>query len=132
MIGYLGDIIFETSDKRILTFSGFKYQAAGRWEKHNVIAKKPKSEFVGPDLDTITFTIDLNGINGVKPRDEMEKWISKVNTGVVDILVIGNKVLGQDKWSVSQISESWDTIFNKGELFSGKIDVTLQEYIEVV
>ncbi|OPJ63679.1 phage tail protein [Clostridium chromiireducens] len=132
MIGYFGDVVFETSDKRILTFTDFKYQSAGRWEKHNVIGKKPKSEFIGPDLDSVTFSITLNGSFGIKPREEMEKWISKVNNGVVDVLVLGNKVLGQDKWKVSQVSEAWDTFFNRGELYSGKIDVTLEEYITEV
>ncbi|KZL88721.1 phage tail protein [Clostridium magnum] len=132
MIGYFGDIVFETSDKKILTFTSFKHDSAGRWEKHNVIGTKPISEFVGPDLDTITFTINLNGSYGVKPRDEMEKWIGLVNSGIVDVLVIGTKALGQDKWSVKGVSEAWDVIFNKGELFSGKIDVTLEEYIESI
>lgn len=132
MIGYYGDIIFETSDQRILTFTDFKHDSAARWEKHSVIGKKPVSEFIGPDLDTITFTINLNGNYGVKPRDEMEKWLSLVNTGSVDVLVIGTKAIGQDKWSVKSVSEAWGVVFNKGELFSGKIDVTLEEYIEVI
>lgn len=132
MIGYFGDVIFETSDQRILTFSNFKYDSAGRWEKHNVISQKPVSEFVGPDLDTITFTINLNGSYGVKPRDQMELWNSMVNNGTVDVLVIGTKALGQDKWAVKSVSEAWNTVFNMGELYSGSIDVTLEEYIEVI
>lgn len=132
MLGYFGDVVFETSDKRVLTFTGFKHDSAGRWEKHSVIGKKPISEFIGPDLDTITFTINLNGSNGVKPRDEMDRWLKMVNDGIADILVIGNKSLGQDKWDVKSVSEAWDTVFNKGELYSGKIDVTLEEYIEEI
>lgn len=132
MIGYFGNVVFETSDKRILTFIGLKHDSAGRWEKHNVIGVKPKGEFIGPDSDTITFTIDLNGSNGVKPRSEMETWLNMVNTGVADILVIGTKALGTDKWSVKSVSETWETVFNKGELYSGKIDVTLEEYVEVI
>lgn len=132
MIGSYGDIVFETSDKRILTFSDFKYTAASRWEKHDNMNAKPTSEFIGPDLDQITFTVILNGNYGVKPRQEMEIWLEKVTKGTADVLVIGTKPLGQDKWVVKQVSNAWDTIFNKGELFSGKIDVTLEEYIEVI
>lgn len=132
MIGYLGDIVFETSDQRILTFTGFKHDSAGRWEKHSVIGQKPVQEFVGPDIDTITFTVNLNGSYGVKPRDEMEKWLNMVNDGIVDVLVIGTKALGKDKWSVKNVSEAWEVVFNKGELFSGKVDVTLEEYIESI
>lgn len=132
MIGYFGKVVFQASSKKVLTFTGLKRDTAGRWEKHNVIGQKPVNEFIGPDLETISFTINLNGSNGIKPRDEMEKWNRMVNDGTVDILVIGNKPIGKDKWSVKSVSEAWDVIFNKGELYSGKIDVTLEEYIEVI
>lgn len=132
MIGYFGKVVFKASHKKVLTFSDLKHDTAGRWEKHNVIGKKPTSEFIGPDLDTISFTIHLNGANGVKPRTEMEKWIKMANNGVAEILVIGHKPLGKDKWIVKSVSNVWDVVFNKGELYSGKIDVTLEEYIEVI
>lgn len=132
MVGYFGNVVFEASRKKVLTFTGLKHDSTGRWEKHNVIGKKPISEFIGPDLDTISFTINLNGSNGVKPRHEMEKWTKMVNEGVADVLVIGHKALGKDKWAVKSVSEAWDVIFNRGELYSGKIDVTLEEYIEVI
>lgn len=132
LIGYFGDIIFETSDKRILNFSGFKRDTKSRWEKHNVIGKKPITEFLGPDLDTITFTVNLNGNFGVKPRQEMERWLEYARTGKAEILVIGNKGLGVDKWIVSSVSQAWDIVFNNGEVFSGKVDITLEEYLEVL
>ena len=132
MIGYFGKIIFETSDKRILNFINFKRDVKGRWEHHDVIGKKPISEFTGPDLDTITFTINLNGNNGVKPRDEMELWNKYVSQGFASVLVVGGKPIGINKWDVQSVSDVWNTIFNKGELFSGSIDVTLEEYVEEI
>jgi phage protein U len=132
MIGYLGDVIFETSDSRILNFSGFVLESASRFAAHEVIGKKPKTEFIGPGLNTVTFTINLNGNHGVKPREEMTKWIIKSNSGKAFSLVIGGRVLGADKWVVKSISEAWDTLFNGGELFSGKIEVTIEEYISIL
>lgn len=132
MIGYYGDIIFETSDQRILNFSGLKRDVKGRWEKHAVIGKKPVSEFIGPDLDTITFTVSLSGNNGVKPRDEMERWNQYANKGLADVLVIGGRPVGNNKWNVQGVSEVWDVVFNHGELFSGKIDVSMEEYVEEI
>lgn len=132
MIGYFGDIIFETSDSKILNFSGFKRDVKGRWSKHEVIGVKPISEFNGPDLDTISFTINLNGNNGVKPRDEMERWNQYVSQGIADVLIIGGKPIGNSKWDVQSVSEAWNTVFNQGELFSGNIDVTLEEYVEEI
>lgn len=130
MIGYFGEIIFETSDRRIRNFSGFKRNITGRWADQERIGMKPISEFNGPGLDTITFTVNLNGSYGVKPREEMEKWSDLVNNGIAKELVIGEKPLGVDKWVATDISEAWDIILNKGELLSAKIDVSLKEYIE--
>jgi phage protein U len=132
MIGFYGDIIFETSDERILTFQGFKRNTASRWAKHDVIGKKPTSEFLGPDLDTISFTVDLNGNYGVKPRFEMERWLRKARAGTAEVLVVGNRGLGVDKWTVKSVSQMWDVVMGKGEVFSGKVDIELEEYVEVL
>jgi len=132
MIGYFGDIIFETSDQRILTFSGLKRDTSSRWGNHELIGLKPKTEFIGPGLDTISFTVDYNGNNGVKPRTEMDKWLDKARDGAAETLVIGDKPLGTDKWIVKSVSQAWGIVFNRGELFSGKIDVTLEEYISTL
>ena len=133
MIGYFGkDIIFETSDQRILTFTGLTRETASRYNGHELIETKPKTEFIGPGLDTITFTIDLNGNNGVKPREEMEKWLDKAREGEAEIIVIGGKPLGADKWVVKSVSQAWGTVLNRGELFSGKMDISLEEYISTM
>lgn len=129
MIGYYGDIIFETSDKRILNFTGLRVDTEGRFATHEIIGKKPVTEYIGPNLQKISFTVNLNGNHGVKPRAEMERWMEKVESGEAEVLVIGGKPLGSDKWIVKSISETWDTIFNGGELFSGKVEVSLEEYI---
>ncbi|MGG1599314.1 phage tail protein [Paenibacillus naphthalenovorans] len=132
MIGFFGDIVFETSDRRILTFQGLQRDSAARWAKHDAIGRKPASEFLGPDLDTITFTVMLNGNYGVKPRDEMERWLIKSRTGEVETLVIGNRGLGVDRWKVLSVSQAWNVVMNRGELFSGQVDITLEEYLGVL
>ncbi len=133
MIGYFGpDIIFETSDERILTFMDLQRDTASRWGSHEVIGIKPKTEFIGPGLDTISFTVILNGNNGVKVRDEMNKWLEYARSGRAEMLAIGGKFLGVDKWIVKTVSQMWDVIFNSGELFSGKVDITLEEYVSTI
>lgn len=129
MLGFFGEIVFETSDKRILNFSGFMRDVESRFSAHEVIGKKPKTEYIGPGLDIITFTINLNGNFGIKPREEMDKWVVLARNGEAHTLVVGEKGVGSDRWVVQSVSQAWEVIFNNGELFSGKIDVTLEEYI---
>lgn len=130
MIGFFGDIIFETSDKRILTFQDLKRDTSSRWSNHDVIGKKPTSEFIGPGLDTISFTINLNASLGVKPRHEMERWLEKARSGTAETLVVGNKGLGVDKWTVKSVSQAWGVVLHEGEVYSGKVDIQLEEYVE--
>lgn len=129
MIGSFGNIVFETSDKRIYNFSGFTRETGGRFAAHEVIGKKPQSEFIGPGLDNISFTVNINGMYGMSPRKEMDRWCELANKGEAYTLVIGDKALGTDKWVVKTISEAWNTILNNGKLISGKIDISLEEYI---
>ena len=130
MIGFYGDIIFETSDERILNFSGFTRNSSSEWATHRAIGRKPASEFIGPNLDTISFTVHLSAKYGVKPQHEMDRWLIKSRDGMVDTLVIGNKALGVDKWKVVSVSQMWNVILNKGEVFSGDVDIELEEYVE--
>lgn len=129
MIGAFGKIVFETSDKRILTFRDFTRDSSGRWSKHETIGKKPASEFNGPDLDTITFTIILNAANGVNPRLEAEKWLKLQRDGKAETLVIGKKALGVHKWTVQSVSQMWNVVLNKGEVYSATVDISLEEYV---
>jgi phage protein U len=128
MIGYFGDIIFETSDRRILSFVDFSIETSARFETHNLIGTKPKTEYVGPGLLSVSFTIIINGNHGVKPREEMERWLELAESGEPQILVLAGKPIGENRWVVRSVSQAWDVIFAGGELFSGKIDVTLEEY----
>ncbi len=128
-IGAFGNIIFETSDKKILTFDSFTQNISGRWAAHERIGLKPRQEFIGPSLRTISFNITLNAIYGVKPRTMLESLEKIVEDGTVNTLVIGTKAVGENKWILKEISETWDVIFNKGELVKASLSLSLEEYL---
>lgn len=128
-VGAFGDIIFETNDKKILTFSNFTQNISGRWATHDRIGLKPKQEFLGASLRTISFNITLNAMHGVKPREMLEKLESFVENGTVSNLVIGTKAVGENKWIIKEISETWDVIMNKGELVKASLSLSLEEYV---
>lgn len=132
MIGTFGKRVFETSDKRILTFIGFTRNTAARFAYHEIIGKKTLTEYVGPGLDTISFTINLNARFGVNVRNEMNEWVLMATKGEAYPLIIGNRALGTDLWIVQGVGQAWNTVLNQGELISGALDITLEEYISRV
>lgn len=129
-IGNFGKaIVFEVNADKILAPKNFRRTVSGRWKQHNLVAKKkPKMEFVGPEMDEITLTVVLSAEHGVKPRATIEALENAVAKGKVANLVIGGKKVGANKVYISNISETWNDIWNQGELVRATLDITFAEY----
>jgi len=128
MLGFFGPLVFEVSDKKILTFKNFNRKTAGRWAKHNVIAQLPVNEFLGSDLDTISLDIKLSAAHGIDPYAEMEKWYVYARLGKVAPLVIGKKRQASGKWVIKDISQAWNIVWKNGFVYSLDMTVSLEEY----
>jgi len=129
-IGSLGiNIIFETSDKRILNFINFTQQVSASWANHDIIGGKPKSEFVGANLRKVSFSITLDSRFGIRPRTILENIQKMVEDGTVEKLVIGNKTVGLNKWKITNANEAWNTIYSGGELAKATVALSLEEYL---
>lgn len=126
-IGYFGDIIFETKDSKILTFNNLKQDASGNWGKHERQGKKPRKEFLNPESQKVSFDIQLKASHGVRPRKTIETLIKYAESGIINPLVVGGKKIGS-KWCTVKVSAAWETIYNKGELVSAKVNLSLEEY----
>lgn len=125
-IGNWGRYIkFETSDDKILTFDGFKRKISARTAKHNIINARPKLEYLGRDLQSITFRIELNAMLGVRPRKLEEKLVKKI--GYIAPLVIGGKKICS-KAMLTGLSNAYNIVLQGGEVLSMSIDVTMTEY----
>lgn len=129
-IGHIGKtVVFETSDAKILNFKKMQRTVKGRWASHSRIGKKPKKQFLGPDADQLTFSITLNAEHGVRPRKTVENIEKLIRTGKPQTVVIGSKKVGSNKYAITEISENWDTILNRGEVVKITCDITLEEYL---
>lgn len=129
-IGHIGKtVVFETSDRKILNFTKMQRTVKGRWASHSRIGKKPKKQFLGPDADQLTFSITLNAEHGVRPRKTIENIEKLIRTGKPQTVVIGSKKVGSNKYAITEISESWETILNKGEVVKITCDITMEEYL---
>ena len=129
MIGTLGtDLVFETSDNYVLTFSGMTRDVSGRWATHETPGVKPRAEFLGPGLQSVSLPITLSSNLGVKPREMLERVEQMVETGDSEYLILGYRPVGKNRFRVTASSETWDVIYNRGELARAKLTLTLEEY----
>jgi nucleoid-associated protein YgaU len=130
-IGYLGNITFSTSDKKILSFHEFKLSASGSWGEHKRTGQKSQWEFLGPESEKVSFVIDLDANFGISPRREIEKLMEYAESGTMSKLVIGGKKIG-NQWRVINLSSSWDNIMSQGELVKASATLTIEECEDIV
>lgn len=131
--GAIGDIgfisVFGTDRRKVRTFKDFVRTSADRWGSTEIVLQKPRKQFLGPGLDTVSFTIILDVNLGMNPRTEMEKLLSYSRDGKVLPLVIGGKPLGQGKWTITGLTQNWTNVDNKGNVLQASLDVSLEEYV---
>ena len=73
-IGTLGSrIVFEVSDETALILQEMTREISGRWAIHETMGAKPKAEFLGPGLQSVTLPIYLSAGLGVRPRTVLER-----------------------------------------------------------
>lgn len=128
-LGKFGNLItFSVSDKKIMTFGSLKREGEGRWKEHALIGRKPRKQFLGPDNETVTITITLDARHGVKPRKTLENIISYRDKGKADYLIIKGQKVCSNKMVIVKTSDTWDEVWNRGELVRADIDITFEEY----
>ena len=118
---------FIVNEETILTFTDMTRKGTARTAKHNLINGRPRLEFIGPDLQTVTFKMELNALLGVKPRLVEEKLYKKMNSGAVAPLVIGGRKI-LSRAMITSISSTYNTYAKKGEVAVMTLNVTMTEY----
>lgn len=127
-IGTFAGVTFSVSDKTVKTFNNMKWQVSGKYAEHDRHLKRDLLEFLGPELETISFEMRLSVFLGVTPLTEIIKLRTIIQTGKTDRLVIGGKVYGSYKWAMTEMSVNLERFDNKGNLLVAMVDVTMKEY----
>ena len=125
-IGTFGKIIFEVSDKKILTFRGFQRTAKARFSEHKIIGKKPILEATGLELDSVGLSISLNRAVGVNPTEQIAVMREMLSAQEPHALIIGGKKIGS--FVLTDLSDAWGKITHQGKLAVAEIELKLLEY----
>lgn len=130
VVGNFGSrIVFETSDRKVLTFSGLTQKVSGKYAKHSISGEKDRPEFTGPGSRSVSFKMILDVNLGVRPRDILSSIEAAVENGETEYLVIGGRPVGQNRFYISSISETFDVIFAHGEIARASLQVNMEEYV---
>lgn len=130
VVGNFGSkITFETSDRKILTFSGLTQKISGKYAKHTVIGQKDRPEFTGPGSRSISFKVMLDVTLGIKPREIMDRIEEAAENGEVEYLVIGGRPVSRNKFYILSVSEAFDVVMSHGEIARATLTISMEEYL---
>lgn len=128
LVGFMADIPFVVSSRYIRTFDDYSRGSGGRWAQHDIIGDKPVLEYLGPDVEKISFTMQLRADQGISPARELKKLRKLRDNGKVFPLVIGGNMVTNNMWVLESIDESVSFWGKDGSMLSVKVNVTLKEY----
>ncbi|MDF9845528.1 MULTISPECIES: phage tail protein [unclassified Paenibacillus] len=129
-IGSLGTVVFVVSPEATRTFQDFSRNVASRYAKHEILGQKPKTQWLGPGLDTISFTMWLDARHGLNPRKELDRLIELERAGKALPLIVGKKGIGTGLWIITGLSQVWKRIDNSGNVLFATVNVSLEEYVK--
>jgi len=128
MIGSWGkDILFEVSADYMHTFMNLKRDVEAKTKSHSLVNSLDKTQFLGRGLYKITFDMLFTVEMGVVPMNCVDRLHAAFAAGEVNALRVGHKSFG--KFLITNLSDTFDEIMNKGEIARASVSVSLQEYV---
>lgn len=128
LVGFLNTTPFIASSLILRTFDDYKRQGQGRWSKHDLIGQKPVLEYLGSDIEKISFKMLLRADQGISPAKELKRLRQWRDTGAVLPLIIGGKPIGSGFWVIDSLDEGIKYWTKFGHIFTAEVSVSLVEY----
>lgn len=94
LIGRLGDLKFEISEKRAVTFAALQEKYSYKITTHEVIGQPPSYEITGIEANTTILNLIFSVARGVNPSDYVRKINKLLNQKKALPLMIGDQFHG--------------------------------------
>ena len=134
MIGSLGDVIFEVSDKKVFSINNqINRSYKSKISEHNPIYGPGMLRHQGRELTEITFGITLISslLQETTPSEQLDKIKTMWEFGEYGYLTLGGQTFGAFPFLVTNINEK-NSYFNRetSEFDYINLELTLKEYID--
>ena len=127
-IGAFGNVLFEVNTFRVLTYKDFRRSTKTKLATHNIIGKTPILEYLGQDVEEISFKIQLHSGLGVNPWEEYVKLLDICRSGEANYLIIATHAFGNYKWLLESVDLDVTHWGAAGSIISCECDLKLKEY----
>lgn len=129
VIGFLGDILFQASEKTVLALDNMKWSGSAQYAVHQRHGCHALTEYTGLDPDQISFDMVLTEEYGYKPREELRTLWEYERSGAAVPLTLGRHGYGKYRWSVVSHDLTVKNTDRQGNIISAVVAVKLQEYL---
>jgi phage protein U len=133
VIGSFGGVVFEVSRRRARSFEGLTHEEGARLSTTEIVGGPVLTEFLGPDGESVSFTIRLAAALGVDPGQELARLSGMCATGTAAALVVGGKPIGGSgaRWLIARLSSEYTQFGRDGRPVWIDVGVSLQRYVSV-
>lgn len=135
-VGSFGDVTFYCTSangkNKILSFHDLTRSSTAGFAEHERNGEKAYLEFGGDGLDEITLTIEADAKYGVKPLEVQDKLFEKKAAGQAEFFILGGKKIGRNPFVITNISETFKTLYVDGRPIAMSFQVTMKEYANKV
>ena len=135
LVGSFGeDIIFEVSIEKVFTLSDFHRKSKANFSEHKIIGRPAILEFLGRDLEQITFSAIFSKelLGDVDLLQEVHKFREKLWSGEAEFFILNSHLYTENKMVIEDLSEEVKFFSASGEHIFSVINVTLKEYVEAL
>ena len=101
---------------------------AAKYAVHDRHIKEDLLEYLGPEIENISFTMHFSAYLGLSPLEEIENLRKIVKEGRAERLVIGGRIYGSHKWVIEKVAAGLQRFDKVGTLLAAEANVTLKEY----
>ena len=134
MIGSLGDVVFEVSDKKIFSINNaINRSYKSKISEHTAIYGPGMLRHQGRELTEVSFGISLVSslLSDSSPAEELDKIKTMWEFGEYDYLTLGGETFGAFPFLIMDMSEK-SSYFNKetSSFDFINLELTLKEYID--
>ena len=131
MIGSLGEVVFNVSEKQILTFDGLQYSHSAKYSEHAIHGRKGLLEFTGFSATTLSFNITLNSTLGINPKEELKRLKEIFYNHEAVLFILNGEPQGENLWVIESLNEKHDDISRIGISNYIEVSLSLKEYLEI-
>ena len=129
MLGSFGDIVFEVSAEKILTFRNFTSSFKAVYAEHNLLNAKNKLEFTGLSAGDFSLDVNLRENLGVDVNSELERLKEILQNHKAVYLILYGKPQGDGAFVLTDYSVKSSVIDKNGKCTACEVSLKLKEYI---